>query len=559
MATILPVPTVGPDSNAARQSSVFGRVVCSRTTLTVLLLLGVGLRAWAYFGNPSLWLDEVLLSRNILELPTAALLTEPLKLDQVAPRGFLLLEKIAVRLFGESEFALRLFPFLCGIAGLLLFRRLAERVLEGPAVPFALALYAIGVPLIKYGAEVKQYGLDATVTTVLLLLAIDLHQRDASRSRLLLAGAAGLLVIWFSQASVIVMVGIGLATGITWLVSRDRRTWRMLTLTIPIWAVASVGATIAGMRSMTPSTRAFMQDFWATGFFPLPLDSPVKLAWFWDRALSLFSDPGLLRYRWPTIFLLVSLAGLGVILRRRPALGLMLTGPAVVLFAAALAQQFPFRGRLVMFLMPCLLLALAAGADWARQQVSRVHDALGWGLMASLLAVPVATVVATPPPYELEHTRSVLTFLEARRQPGDIVYVFPLTRIGLLYYGPRYGLEPYEWTTGVCDSDDTRAYILDVDRFRGSPRVWTITATVRPFRVAQAALQRYLGTIGHKRESAYFASLTMGTVAVELYDLSDPERLRAAAAQSFPVPPMPTDPRPGCRPWVRPDASGTTR
>ena len=153
----------------------------------------------------------------------------------------------------------------------------------------------------------------------------------------------------------------------------------------------------------------------------------------------------------------------------------------------------------------------------------------------------------------------MLTFLEARRQPGDIVYVFPLTRIGLLYYGPRYGLDPYEWTTGVCDSDDTRAYILDVDRFRGSPRVWTITATVRPFRVAQAALQRYLGTIGHKRESAYFASLTMGTVAVELSDLSDPERLRAAAAQSFPVPPMPTDPRPGCRPWVRPDASGTTR
>ena len=40
-------------------------------------------------------------------------------------------------------------------------------------------------------------------------------------------------------------------------------------------------------------------------------------------------------------------------------------------------------------------------------------------------------------------------------------------------------------------------------------------------------------------------------VSVELYDLSDPERLRAASADSFEVAPMPSA-RPGCRPWIRP-------
>ena len=94
------------------------RVFHGRALVGLLLLIGVALRCRAYFAGTSLWLDEMLLSRNILELPLGALLTEPLQLDQVAPRGFLLVEKLSVLAFGPTELALRLFPFLCGIASL---------------------------------------------------------------------------------------------------------------------------------------------------------------------------------------------------------------------------------------------------------------------------------------------------------------------------------------------------------------------------------------------------------------------------------------------------------
>jgi hypothetical protein len=72
----------------------------------------------------------------------------------------------------------------------------------------------------------------------------------------------------------------------------------------------------------------------------------------------------------------------------------------------------------------------------------------------------------------------------AGRQAGDLVYVFPLSRIGVLFYGPRYGLERKGWTTGICDRNDTRAYIRDVDRYRGASRVWVLSLGARPFRVA---------------------------------------------------------------------------
>src|SRR5690349_2055920 len=121
---------VRPNAEYEQQATGSASAPYYRPLTVVLLLLGVALRAWAYFRVTPLYLDEILLSRNILDLPLRHLLTKPLLLDQVAPRGFLLFERSAILVFGSNELALRLFPFICGIAGLLFFWRLAGRVLS---------------------------------------------------------------------------------------------------------------------------------------------------------------------------------------------------------------------------------------------------------------------------------------------------------------------------------------------------------------------------------------------------------------------------------------------
>jgi Dolichyl-phosphate-mannose-protein mannosyltransferase len=523
-----------------------------RRLLTVLVLLGVALRMWAYLADGSFWLDEILLSRNIVGLPLGELLTQPLKLDQVAPRGFLLAERLSVVLFGENELALRLFPFLSGVVGLVLFRRLAERTLDGWGVPFALALCAIAVPFLRYGAEVKQYEVDATATILLLLLALDLRQPDASTQRLVWTGLAGLGIVLFSQASVLVMAGIGLAFAVQWLLSRDRSTGRALVYTMPLWAMAALLAIAAGFKSMTPSTREFMYNFWRPGFFPRPMKSPSEIGWFWDQALTLFTDRTLLRYRWPAFFLIVALLGVVATWRARRDVALLLLGPLFMAAAAAVAHQYPFRGRLILYLVPILFLAIACGAEWMRSRVGRYQPALGAALMLALLLPPVEAMATNTPPYDMEHHRVILDYLKAHRRPGDMIHTFPLTRIGLLYYGPRYGLEPVDWRTGICSRDDTRAYLRDVDRYRGAARVWLLSSRPRPFRVAVPAVRSYLATIGVRRDSLALPSLQFDSVTVDLYDLSDSTRLRAATAETFSVDPMPTDPAPGCRPWIQP-------
>jgi hypothetical protein len=532
------------------------RVLNGPQILNGLVLLGVVLRLWEYVFNRSLYLDEILLTRSIVDMPLRALLTKPLLMDQVAPRGFLLVERLAVTILGPSELGLRLFPFLCGLASVILFRRLAERVLTGAGPALALFLFAIGVPLIRYGGDVKQYAADIAAAIGLLLLALDMREKEATTRRLLLAGALGLVIVWFSQTAVLVMAGIGLGLAVDWLISRDQRAGRELLVMIPLWGVASIAAVIAGMRSMTPSTREFMDDFWAGGFFPRTLRVTEAPGWFWERLSSIFSDPSLLRYRWPAVFLFLALVGVIALWQRSRPAALLLVGPFVVTMAAAVAHQYPFRGRLIVWLVPSALITAAAGAEWIRSRASALHSAVGAAfgaaLMLAFLASPVMAMWEMPPPYDIEHWRGVLSYLQSHRQTGDEVYVLPLQRIGMSFYGPSYGLQRQDWTTGVCSRDDTRAYVQDVDRYRGVRRLWVLSASSRPFRVVREAVQKYLNTIGVKKDSVEFPSLTMTSVSLELYDLSDTARLQVASAESFPVPPMPNDPRPGCRDWLKP-------
>ena len=133
-----------------------------RRLLDVVIVLGIALRLIQYCASVSVWLDEATLALDVRESSLIALLIHPLARMQIAPKGFLLVQGIIFRLAGDGEYALRFFPLGCSILGLLLFRRLALRALEpGPAVIATLG-FALASPLIRFAAEGKPYGLDAT-------------------------------------------------------------------------------------------------------------------------------------------------------------------------------------------------------------------------------------------------------------------------------------------------------------------------------------------------------------------------------------------------------------
>jgi len=152
-----------------------------------------------------------MLALNIINKNFTQLLTQPLEYDQAAPLLFLVVEKVSANTFGSTEYALRLFPFLCGVLSLFLFYRLSKLCLTPKAVPIALGLFAIAGPVIYYSSEVKPYSSDVAVALLLSCAAVYCVSREVSTREYIAIGLLGFASIWLSHPAVFVLTGIAVS------------------------------------------------------------------------------------------------------------------------------------------------------------------------------------------------------------------------------------------------------------------------------------------------------------------------------------------------------------
>src|ERR1043166_7736883 len=101
------------------QSGILPRVNFLALAAAAILCVGFGLRLWHYARNPCMWHDEAATVANIFETNYSAI-TGPLSRNQAIPPLFLAAERAAMQLFGDSEFAFRLLPFVASCLMLLL-------------------------------------------------------------------------------------------------------------------------------------------------------------------------------------------------------------------------------------------------------------------------------------------------------------------------------------------------------------------------------------------------------------------------------------------------------
>lgn len=179
----------------------------------------------------------------------------------------------------------------------------------------------------------------------------------------------------------------------------------------------------------------------------------------------------------------------------------------------------------------------------------RRSSVIAAGLAAVFLIPPILAIASSGMPTRADHYLPIYEHLRANRRPGDAVHVAFLANSSAIYYGPKFGLRRGDFSLGACDRRDPRAYLRDVDRLRGQERVWIIAKNAPVNRVPYATIHRYLQTIGVRRSSMTTVSGVSDSVTLDLYELNDPQRLGAASAETFPAPPLPRYPVPGCRDW----------
>ncbi|WP_165226514.1 hypothetical protein [Aquisphaera insulae] len=330
------------------------------------IAVGVALRIAEFLGFRNLYLDERLLLENIVGRAPFDF-HHVLVNDQMAPPGFLVVERLLVHLPFHVLATARLFPLLCGIACVFLMRTAARRYLDPRAVPIAIATLALGDHLLYYSAEVKQYSCDLLMALAALALASPSPADDGEASGARPLGRLavfGLIAPWFSFTVLFVLAGIGMK--LLWDAVRGHDRSKILAVAgIGLGWVVNIGLCVLLSRSIL-SSRDFIWVWWDFAFLPIPPHTVADARLVAESMANVFINPGSILS--PLDFTGTAAVASAVALigglslgRRRPGALWLLVSPLLFGLAASAVRQYPFHGRLVFYLVPTYHMLLAEG------------------------------------------------------------------------------------------------------------------------------------------------------------------------------------------------------
>lgn len=445
---------------------------------SLIVVVAAALRIIVYAGQRSLWLDEVMAALSIIYRPMAQLF-DALAFDQIAPIGWLIVEKLMVEAWPDFELSLRLVPLLFGIGVVVAFYAFAIAAFERAIAVIAVLTVAMSPPLISYSALIKPYIVDAFFSVALTGLAWGVMTDAERRGRwMLLLAFTGIASLTLSFAVVFVMAPVGATLFVHALVHRRWAQVAGLTAMGGVW-VALAAAMYFGFYASRTTTIENMQTlYWTGSFAPLPPRSLGEVMWYLNAFLDFFAFAGF--GIWPKVFALLTGIGAAVLLVRRPWMVALLTGPIVVVLLASGVEAYPFQGRLLLFIEPQVALLAAAGAVALARLVPHtgVANVLAKGarltvlaLMAALIAVPSVRIVAQEitrtPPFPIEEVKPNLAALERELGHDDLFFVNPAGELPLILYGPTYGLESRPYIVGRHYRSDPSCAYEDVARLTG--------------------------------------------------------------------------------------------
>jgi hypothetical protein len=331
--------------------------------------LGVLLRFIRYAMDYPLWWDEAFVAVNFIRRDYLELL-RPLDYAQVCPILFLWAELTVVKLLGFSEWSLRLFPLGCAVAGVVLFRHVASRVVRGAPLLLAVAIFAVSYHPIRHAADVKPYASDLLAALVVLAPAVEWLRRPQRAGWMWALAAVTPIALALSHPAVFVAGGVVL--GLAPAVARAGR--REVWLAYAASAVCMFGAFLALYAAFTGAqagaTLSAMQPRWAAGF--PPLGSAGKLArWLVTvHTGDIFAYPCGGEGGASILTFLLFAAGAALLWwgRRRVFL-LILLAPFGMALAAAAMKRYPYGGvsdgspaRIMQFLAPSICLLAGIGS-----------------------------------------------------------------------------------------------------------------------------------------------------------------------------------------------------
>lgn len=395
------------------------------------ITLGIAIRIVVYLQNRNLMIDEANVARNIYERGFAQLLL-PLSYEQYAPPLWLWAVKASSLLFGMGELALKLTPFISGIAAILLLFLVLKQLNLQKSAWYALMLFATGYIFIRYGTELKQYMTDTAIALALIWLALRTQIQSFKPIKLfsvwLLAGS---IAIWFSMPSVFVLAGVGAYYfSLYWQQNSVKKSVPII-LAALFWIIQFAAYYWFILREQANSEylQNFHKDYFlsATPFSAKELDHNISLL------SQLLGETAGFTFLAKTMHTLLILWASVFLLRKRLPVFVLLVIPLILLLVAAAANQYTLIPRVAIFMMPILLILIAYGLN----KLMEYRNMYFKSLVITACVVCIVNVSALRffvTPMHSEQLTDAMAICNMHNVQGDALYIHHGATPAYIYY-----------------------------------------------------------------------------------------------------------------------------
>jgi Dolichyl-phosphate-mannose-protein mannosyltransferase len=353
-----------------------------RRWIAIFIFFGLLWRLVRFALAMPIWGDEAMLGLNLINCSYRDLL-QPLKNVQVAPFGFLWALRFTFERFGISDYTARLPSLIAGLGGLLLFWQWARLLVPRQAVMLATAVVAVSGYIVRYGVEMKPYGMDFLATIVLLWLSTSYLR---SRRLVWLVALTVAVPLCMAVSYPVIFTAGGAAIG--FLPTALRENWRrriFLALYYLVLGASFIVVLRLSALGQYHEAATGMVQYWHGGFPPA---NPFKfIVWFAQiHTGNLFAYPlgGKNAASLATVVLFG--AGLWMIwLKWRIPIRLILFTPFLLTFIAAVLRLYPYgeSPRVSQHLAPVIILVTGVGIS---ALIDTARNSREWRLRVNLAA-----------------------------------------------------------------------------------------------------------------------------------------------------------------------------
>lgn len=336
---------------------------------------------------------------------------------------------------GVNEFALRLLPFIAGIATLFFLWLFVRDLIRPVAIQwYLLWMLSFSAAALRYSTEFKQYSVDMAV--VLGLIAWAWHSRDKAwtGSRCIMWSLAGASAIWICMPSVFALAAIGIAFSGRIFRHEPSHLFKIL---IPVICWLNSFALYYYLILRADIGSEYLQQFHAPYFIDLLPRSISQMQKSFEILLGVFRSM-VDKSAVSLIFAIASVClGSIYLIRKQRFLACLLIIPVGLCLLASHLHLFSLLERVALFLVPLLLLLMGTGLTQIIQFKPK------W-------TIPIVGIIALFTIYnqkglsyfstrmEFEDSKSTMRYMAGQKQIGEPIFVPADAVPAFVFYNEMY-------------------------------------------------------------------------------------------------------------------------